>query len=126
MGKVAPDGMIDSALNWVAGSANYYTVCSGSPSDYTTARATNCLAGIGITSGCFTKSDYGGAGGGRRLDITAKTSASITVSGSALAVCLLDTTNSRLLYVTTCTEQYLVQGGTVDIPTWMINIQDPT
>jgi hypothetical protein len=82
-----------------------------------------CLAGIGITSGCFTLANETS---GRSLAMTAKTSASITVSGSALAVCLLDVTNSRLLYVTTCTEQYLVSGGTVDIPTWKIQIQDPT
>lgn len=126
MGKVAPDGFMDSALNWVAGSATYYTVCSGSPATYSDARATLALAGIAVTSGCFTKQDNGGAGAGRQLVIAAKTSASITASGSALAVCLLDVPNTRLLYVTTCTEQYLVSGGTVDIPSWTITIQDPT
>jgi len=30
------------------------------------------------------------------------------------------------MYVTTCTQQYLVSGGTVDIPSWTINIADPT
>jgi hypothetical protein len=123
MGKVAPDNMIDMAFLWISGSANYYTVCSGSPATYTDARVTNCLAGIGITTGCFANSNDTS---GRKMDITAKTSASITVSGSALAVCILNTTSSNLLYVTTCTEQYLVSGGTVDIPTWKINIQDPT
>lgn len=123
MGKVAPDGMIDAALNWVAGSANYYTVCSGSPASYADARTNNILAGIAVTSGCFLKADDTS---GRKLTISAKTSASITASGSALAVCLVDEANSRLLYITTCTEQYLVSGGTVDIPEWKINIQDPT
>ncbi len=113
MGKVAPDGFMDAALNFVAGSANYYTVCSGSPATYADARTTLTLAGIGITSGCFALEDDTS---GRKLTMTAKTSASITVSGSALAVALVDTVNSRLLYVTTCTEQYLVSGGTVDIP----------
>jgi len=124
MGKVSPDGMLDAALNWVAGSATYYTVCSGSPATYADARATLCLAGIGITSGCFALAD--GTSSGRKLTMTAKTSASITVSGSALAVALLDVPNSRLLYVTTCTSQYLVSGGTVDIPSWSIEIADPT
>lgn len=123
MGKVAPDGMIDAALNWVAGSANYYTVCSGSPATFADAFTNNILAGIGITSGCFALADDTS---GRKLTITAKTSASITSSGSALAVCLVDIPNSRLLYITTCTSQYLVSGGTVDIPSWKINIADPT
>ena len=107
MGKVAPDAMIDSALAYVSASATYYTVCSGSPATYTEARATYCLAGMPITSGCFAIANDGS---GRMLTMTARTSASITVSGSALAVCLLNVANSGLLYVTTCTEQYLVSG----------------
>jgi hypothetical protein len=35
-------------------------------------------------------------------------------------------TNSTLLYVTTSTSQYLVSGGTVDIPSWTINLNDPS
>ena len=96
MGKVAPNEMIDAALDYVAGS-NYYTVCSGSPATYADAKATLILAGIGITSACFTKADDTS---GRKLTMTAKTSASITASGSALAVCLIDTGGSTLRYVT--------------------------
>ena len=122
MGKFAPDIMMDAALQMVSGSTIYVTVCSGSPLDYTAARTTNALAGIGITSGCFSIAD--GSPNGRSLTIAAKTSASITASGSALAVCLLS--SGSLMYVTTCTQQYLVSGGTVDIPSWTINIADPT
>jgi uncharacterized membrane protein YfcA len=124
MGKVAPDAFMDQAFSWISGSANYYTVCSGSPTAYADARTNFALAGIGITSGCFSVGN--GSPDGRSLTIAAKTSASITASGSALAVCLLNTANSTLLYVTTCTQQYLVSGGTVDIPQWVINIADPT
>jgi len=122
MGKFAPDIMMDAALQMVSGSTTYVTVCSGSPLDFTAARTTNALAGINITSACFAIAD--GSPNGRSLTITAKTSASITASGSALAVCLLS--SASLMYVTTCTQQYLVQGGTVDIPSWVINIADPT
>jgi len=124
MAKWANDLMMDMALLWISGSADYYTVCSGSPTNYTEAMSTNILAGIDITSGCFT--DENGDASGRKTQITAKTSASITASGSALAVCIVSMANSELLYVTTCTEQYLVSGGTVDIPTWKIEISDPT
>jgi hypothetical protein len=123
MGKVAPDRMIDSAFEYITGSATYYTVCSGSPTTYADAKTNLILAGIAITSACFAHADDTS---GRKLTITAKTSASITASGSALAVCLINIANTGLLYVTTCTEQYLVSGGTVDIPSWKINIQDPT
>lgn len=124
MSKFAPDLVMDSGFAWISGSAQYYTVCSGSPLTFADARTNNILAGIAITSACFTLAN--GDTSGRKMTITAKTSASITNSGSALAVCILNITNSSLLYVTTCTEQYLVSGGTVDIPAWKIEIQDPT
>jgi hypothetical protein len=118
MGKFAPDMVMDMGLAWVSGSCNYMTVCSGSPIAYADARTNFALAGIGMTSGCFALANDTS---GRMLTMTAKTSASITASGSALAVCLLNITAGSVLYVTTCTEQYLVSGGTVDIPTWKIN-----
>lgn len=124
MAKWANDLVMDMGLAWISGSADYYTVCSGSPTTYADARTNNILAGIGITSGCFTIAD--GTGSGRKTTIQAMTSASITASGSALAVCIVSIANSALLYVTTCTEQYLVSGGTVDIPQWAIEISDPT
>jgi hypothetical protein len=114
MGKVAPSAFMDQAFSWISGSCNYCTVCSGSPATYADARTNNILAGIAMTSGCF--SVGAGSPNGRSVTMTAKTSASITASGSALAVCLINLTNSTLLYVTTCTQQYLVSGGTVDIP----------
>jgi hypothetical protein len=123
MGKFAPDEIMDAGLRWISGSCNYMTICSGSPVAYSDARATLALAGIGMTSGCFALADDTS---GRKLTMTAKTSASITASGSALAVCLLNITAGSVLYVTTCTEQYLVSGGTVDIPSFKINIADPT
>ena len=123
MAKFAPDEIMDAGLRWISGSCNYMTVCSGSPVAYADARANLALAGIGMTSGCFVLANDTS---GRKLTMTAKTSASITVSGSALAVCLLNITSGSVLYVTTVTEQYLVSGGTVDVPAWVISIADPT
>lgn len=122
MGKVAPDAMIDGALDYVAGS-DYMCICSGSPATYTDAKVTNILAGFSCTSGCFVKADDTS---GRKITIGARTSGSITSSGSALAVALVKVSDTTLRYVTTCTEQYLVASGTVDTPAWKINIADPT
>jgi|WetSurSiteA1Bulk_404760.scaffolds.fasta_scaffold03248_4 hypothetical protein len=123
MGKIAPDGMIDAALDYVALS-DYMCICSGSPSDYTTARSTNILAGFPCTSGCFAKAD--GDSSGRKLTVSARTAGSITASGSALAIALVKISDTTLRYVTTCTEQYLVASGTVDTPAFKITIADPT
>jgi len=124
MGKIAPDAMIDASLSYVALS-DYMCVCSGSPSDYTTARSTNILAGFPVTSGCFTGPENGDSSG-RKLTIAARTSGSITASGSALAIALVKISDTTLRYVTTCTEQYLVASGTVDTPAFKITIADPT
>lgn len=123
MGKFAPDAFLQMPLEWVGGSCTYMTVCNGSPVVYTDARTVCALAGIAMTSGCFSIAD---GSSGRKTTVTAKTGASITASGSALAVCLLNLSTSTLLYVTTCTQQYLVSGGTVDVPSWEIQINDPT
>ena len=122
MGKIAPDAMIDASLDYVA-TSDYMCICSGSPSNYTEARSTNILAGFVCTSGCFTKADDTS---GRKLTVAARTTGSITASGSALAIALVKISDTTLRYVTTCTEQYLVSGGTVDTPAFKINIADPT
>src|SRR5512136_3052963 len=103
MGKFSPDAFLDMPLTWLSGSTTYCTVCSGSPVTWADARTNLALAGIAVTSACFTgPSD---ASSGRQIQMGAKTSASITASGSALAVCLLNLATSTLLYVTTCTQQ---------------------
>jgi len=126
MGKLAPDNMIDGALDIVAstaGGTNMYCICSGSPATYADAITNNVLATISVTSGCFVIADDTS---GRKLTMGAKTAIPITDSGFAEAVAIVDTAGSALLYVTSCTGQSLVAAGTVDTPSWKINIQDPT
>jgi len=122
MGKLAPDAMIDASLDYVAGS-DLMIVCSGSPATYTDAFTTNKLASQAMASGSFTKADDTS---GRKITMAAANGVPITASGDALAVALVNTSGSTLRYVTTCTLQALVSGGTVDIPAWKINIADPT
>jgi len=121
MGKLAPDEMIDASLDYVAGS-DMFVVCSGSPSDYSETIA-NLLAAATVTSGCFIKADDTS---GRKITMSAKTGIDITAGGFAEAVALIEASGSTLRYVTTCTGQQLVSGGTVDLPAWKINIEDPT
>ena len=125
MGKVSPDAMIDGALDYVVGS-DMYCVCSGSPATFTDAYTTLMLARATVTSGSFTKADDATGVLGRKVTMTAYSGIAITNSGSALAVALVNAAGSTLRYVTTCTSQWLVSGGTVDIPAWKIQIGDPT
>lgn len=122
MAKFAPDAMLDASLNYVAG-GNRMVVCTGSPTDYTAAYTTNKLAEVTMTSGSFVIADHTS---GRKVTISAASGVPITVSGDAMAVAIVSTGDTTLRYVTTCTQQALVSGGTVDIPSWLISIADPT
>lgn len=129
--KFVPNEILDSYLNKIAGSSNMLAVCAGSPITYAHCIAPVTTTGCNIAllpiaaTGCFT-GPADGSPNGRTLTIVARTGASIVYSGSALAVALLNTTSSSVVYITTCTEQYLVAGGTVDVPSWTINLADPT
>lgn len=126
MGKVAPNAMIDASLNYVA-ACDLLVVCSAEPSSYADATASVDLADQALTSGDgggdFTIADDTS---GRKLTMTAKSAIPIDHSGSATHIALCKTTDTSLRYVTTCTSQSLTSGGTVDVPLWKINIQDPT
>lgn len=129
--KFVPNEMLDAYLNKISGCSNMLVVCAGSPTTYA-----NCTQWIGTggcmiamlpiaVSGCFT-GPADGAPNGRTLTMVARTGASIVYSASALAVAMVNTTSASVTYITTCSEQYLVSGGTVDIPSWTINLADPT
>ena len=122
MAKAAPDAMIDASLDYAAGSTKL-VVCSAQPTTYAEANATYALADVVIDSGDFTKADDTS---GRKVTIGAQSAVPIDTTGTATHVALIETSGSTLRYVTTCTSQALVSGGTVDVPAWKINIQDPT
>ena len=124
--KYAPTTTLNQELNYIAGS-NYMTVCSASSTVYTDCLTANMLAGVSMTSGS-SGGDYTVAAdtNGQKVTTNAKSGVSITNSGSATCVCLLETTGSTIRWITTATTQYLTVGGTVDIPAWKVNIKQPT
>jgi len=129
MSKFVPDAVFSFYFGYISASSNMVAVCAGSPltySDCTSNIATGgCMLALQpMTTGCFAVGD--GSPNGRTITMTAKTAASIVNSGSALAVALVNTTAGSVTYITTCTSQYLVSGGTVDIPSWTVNVADPT
>jgi hypothetical protein len=122
MGKFLPDATIDQSLDYVALS-DYLCACSGSPITFTAAYTTNMLSKVAVSAGDFAKADDVS---GRKLTISAKSGVSITNSGFAEAIALVNTSGSTLRLVTTCTGQQLTAGGTVDFPSFKYNIADPT
>jgi len=127
MAKWANDAVMDAALTKVATATNMI-VCSGAsaPADRAGALAA-ALATVAVTPGDG-NGDFTIANGnvsGRKVTMAEQDNITVDVSDDATHVALID--GSILLYVTTCTTpQALVAGNTVKIPTWKIEITDPS
>lgn len=133
MAKRVNTNVLDAALNVIktgisgVGPCNKQVICSAEPTNYTEANATYKLAEVTMTGTDFTLAN--GAGGGntpRKVTVGAKSGVSVGTSGTATHVALIDTVNSVLLLVTTCTSQALTAGNTVNIPAWADEIGAPT
>lgn len=124
MGKSVHDDVLDGALNILKNNVTRQTVCSAQPTTYTEAITTFELADVTLASGDFTNAN--GDTNGRKTTIGAKSAFDVDNTGTATHVALVDVTNSKLLYVTTCTSQALTAGNTVSTPAWDIEIADPT
>ena len=122
MAKAAPDAFFDAAFDWLDLSTVMYA-CSAQPANFAGIAAV-ALADVVMTANTdYTKADDTS---GRKVTVAAKTAVPIDTSGTATHIVLATSGDSTLRYVTTCTSQALVAGGTVDFPAWAIGIADPT
>lgn len=120
MAKWANDSVLDAPLDKVA-TGNQILVTTSQPANRAAALSAS-LAGTSLSGGDFTKAN--GTPDGRQVTIGAKAGVSVTASGTATHVCIVDGTD--LLYVTTVTSQALTSGNTITIPAWKITVGDPT
>lgn len=124
MGKSVHDDVLDGAFNVIKNNATRMTLCSAEPTTYAEGNATYALADVTMSSGDFTNAN--GDTSGRKTTVAAKNGVTVDATGTGTHVALLDVSNSKLLYVTTCSSQAVGSGGTVDIGSWKIEIADPT
>lgn len=124
MAKAVHDDVLDGAHDIIRNNCTRMVACSAQPTTYTEGNSTYALADVTMASGDFTKAN--GDVSGRKLTVAAKSGVTVDTSGSATHIALLDVTNSKLLYVTTCTTQALTSGNTVNFPAWDVEIADPT
>jgi len=124
MAKSVHDNVLDGGLNVVKMGARQQIACSAEPTTYAQATGTYSLA-VGTMA---TGTDYAIAddSSGRKCTISAKNGVTAINSGTATHVALVDTGAGLLLYVTTCTPQYIAPGNTVNFGSWKFNLQDPT
>ena len=120
MTKLVHDDVLDAALDELA-TSNALHVCSGDPADRTAALSQS-LATSALTGGDFTNAN--GDVSGRKATIAQQAGMSITATGTALHICLVDA--SVLMLKTTVTSQLLTSGGTVTSPAFDDEIADPS
>lgn len=122
MPKWVNDLEMDAALNYIAASTAMHVISTYTQGDSRATVVGNSLANVTMTSGDFTLAD--GDSSGRKVTVAAKSGVSVTASGTATHVALID--GSVVRAVTTCTSQALTSGNTVNFPAWKWEIGDPT
>jgi hypothetical protein len=126
MPKSADSSFYDAALNVVKNTAIRQAICAAEPTTFAQI-ATNRLAEATMTSADYTLAAGDATPTGRKVTIAAKSGLTITGTGTQTAnwVVLHDNVGV-LIYKTSCGAQSLVNGGTVNIPTWKIDIAGPS
>lgn len=121
MAKWLNDTALDALLD-VIDNGTIMTVCSAQPTNRTEAVTTYALADVSLSGGDFSIGN--GSPNGRTLTIASKSSVTVDATGTATHVAICD--GSSLLAVTTCTSKSIDNGDTVNIPSWTINVSDPS
>ena len=118
----------ESGMIWLSSNANKILVnttqvatCASGLAD---AIAKSSSGGAIMTSTMFTMST--GDASGYKLAIDAFSNLPVPTSGTATHITLVATSSSELMYITTCNSKALTTADTVTIPTWDIEIADPT
>lgn len=124
MAKSVNDIVLDQSLAYIESTGTRLCVCSAQPTTHTEALTTYMLAIKTITNTDYTGPSDGDVSG-RKERVNVATAVSVSNSGTALFVAIVDYSGNTLLYVTTCTSQVLTAGNTVTIPAWDIEIADP-
>jgi hypothetical protein len=125
MAKSVHNDILDAALNYIKTYATRIAVDNAEPTTYTQLITTYMLVLKTISSSDFT-GPADGDSSGRKLTSNQHSTVTITNSGTASHIGLGDSGSSKLLFVTTCTNQALTATNTVTIPSWKIEIGDPT
>jgi len=115
--------VLDDGLDAMDAAVDVMIVCSGAspPADYAAAAAAALAT---KTSPTLT---VAASGTDRKCTISEALGLTIDAGGDATHIALAKSTaTTKLWFVTTCTQQTLVLGGTVDVPEWVITVKQPT
>jgi len=123
MAKTLHNNVFDAALNLIKNNCLLQVACSAQPLTYADANATYNLGSVTMATTDFTVAN--GDTSGRKITIAQKAGGTVTTGGTATHVALLDTTNSILLAVNTCTSQVLTLNNPLTFNAWKIELAAP-
>jgi hypothetical protein len=132
VGKWSNDGVMDAALSYVKTNGKKMYVCttaisSASVPNYTKITVSAALTGAISMASLASVSLAAGDTSGRKLTVPQAASVAVTASGTAARICLVNSAGSgTVTYITTCTSQSLTSGNTVTIPSFDIEVRDPS
>ena len=122
MSKFCSNPVFDAALTKIS-TATLMVATSGQPATFAAATSGT------LSQATMAPTDFGIANGdisGRKVVVAAKSGLAVVAPGTVDHVSLLDPSTSTLLYVTTCPAQAIVAGGTVNLASWQVEINQPT
>ena len=128
MAKFITDSAFDAQLDYIINNASTMHVCEGQPADYTEATtalgtgAGKSLASVSLAGGDFSKG--AGSTDGRAVTVAAQSGISVSQSGDADHIAIVDDTGDELLYVTDMTLQAITSGGSVDVAAFSHTARD--
>lgn len=123
MAKVVHNDVLDGALDIIKQNVKKMAVCAGEPADVAACEAG--LAIVAMTSDLFTIGE--GATSGRKVAVTEMATIAVAATGVADHVALYSTGANKVYFITTCSSQALTStANSVTVPTWAIEIADPT
>ena len=123
MGLWANDQVFDIGLQAVNSSGKKICLCTTQPTNKAQSTG-DYMRGISTELDFTGPADSTMTAGGRKLTIQATSNVAISSSGPVHHIAIISGTT--LLYVTMCTTRMATTSHTVTVPTWRIDINDPT
>ncbi len=117
------DRVFDNGLTVLDTEANRLDICSQAPTTYTEATSTYTL---GNKTSLSVGAPADRSPSGRKVTVAAITDGTVSGTGTATHVAIVDTVNSRLLAVQALSaSQAVTSGNTFTLPAFDIGIPDP-
>lgn len=127
MPRAVHNDVLDAALAEIKDNCTSITFCAGEPASYAEATTAPSSGGKALVQRATTGANFSianGTTGGRSLT-SAELSDTVDEAGTGDHVAFCDSVGSRLLYVTTASDQPVVAGGAFTFPAIEINLGDP-